>query len=172
MLLPHWFDDAVRLGLGGLDTTPYEWPDPVLLRGPGEADNNDNDDTAKKSASRKLDVEKRVLYKTASLWTPSSSLPPVVLPSSSSSESPQQEAPTKDVWQGRRVLLGSSLELVGGRKEAVEAGVKRGGGLIVNGSGKEVDLVEECDVFVTRFRSGKAYVKVSNRLEFQSSYVV
>lgn len=169
MLLPHWFDDAVRLGLGGLDTTPYEWPDPVLLRGPGEADKGD---AAKKAASRKLDVEKRVLYKTASLWTPSSPLPPVVLPSSSSSESPQREAPTKDVWQGRRVLLGSSLELVGGRKEAVEAGVKRGGGLIVNGSGKEVDLVEECDVFVTRFRSGKAYVKVSNGPKFRSSYIV
>ncbi|KAF9463519.1 hypothetical protein BDZ94DRAFT_1308637 [Collybia nuda] len=159
VLLPHWFDDAVRLGLGGLDTTPYEWPDPILLKGPGSIDKNDKEESAKKVATRKLDAEKRVLYKTASLWTPKSPLPPVVLPSSSSSESPRQEIQAKDVWQGRRILLGATLELVGGRKEAVEVGIKRGGGVVVSGKGKEVDSVEECDVFVTRFRSGKAYVK-------------
>src|SRR5258708_40180897 len=33
VVLPHWFDDAVRLGMGNLPTKPYEWPDPELLKG-------------------------------------------------------------------------------------------------------------------------------------------
>ena len=34
IILPHWFDDAVRLGMGGLSTDVYEWPDPEMLRNP------------------------------------------------------------------------------------------------------------------------------------------
>lgn len=32
ILLPHWFDDVVTLGIGNLPTEGYEWPDPELLR--------------------------------------------------------------------------------------------------------------------------------------------
>ena len=32
ILLPHWFDDVVTLGIGSLPTEGYEWPDPELLR--------------------------------------------------------------------------------------------------------------------------------------------
>ncbi|KAF8210360.1 hypothetical protein K438DRAFT_1809538 [Mycena galopus ATCC 62051] len=31
VLLPHWFDDAIRLGSAKLPTLPYEWPDPKVL---------------------------------------------------------------------------------------------------------------------------------------------
>lgn len=34
ILLPHWFDDAVRLGSGSLPTEEYEWPEPKILKPP------------------------------------------------------------------------------------------------------------------------------------------
>ena len=30
VLLPHWFDDSVRLGICGLSTMAYEWPEPTF----------------------------------------------------------------------------------------------------------------------------------------------
>ncbi|KAL4242530.1 hypothetical protein ABKN59_011898 [Abortiporus biennis] len=32
VLVPHWFDDSVRLGFRGLKTEPYEWPDPKVFK--------------------------------------------------------------------------------------------------------------------------------------------
>jgi hypothetical protein len=113
VLLPHWFDDAVRLGMGGLSVDPYEWPDPLLMRAvPGEAGENEgNGDPAKKL--RTLDAGKRTLYKTA-VWAPDSEIPLVA-------------ASGNDVWGGRKILLSPSLELRGGRREAVETGIRRAG---------------------------------------------
>ena len=34
VFLPHWFDDIVRLGMGGLSMDVYEWLDPDLLKNP------------------------------------------------------------------------------------------------------------------------------------------
>ena len=31
VLVPHWFDDSMRLGTGKLSTADYEWPDPRIL---------------------------------------------------------------------------------------------------------------------------------------------
>lgn len=160
VLLPHWFDDAVRLGMGSLDTASYEWPDPALLKGPdtGEGEEKQKEDALKRAAMRKVDPDKKMLYKTASLWSPDSPLPPTNAPSSSAGSLPEPVA--KDVWQGRRILLGRSLELVGGRQEAVEVGIQRAGGIVVTPEApNEVDEIDKCDVFVTRYRSGKAYVK-------------
>jgi mediator of DNA damage checkpoint protein 1 len=176
VLLPHWFDDAVRLGIPGLDTTPYEWPEPVVLKGPAATipteEREKEKEEAIKKATRKLDPEKRALYKTASLWTPDDPLPVPPEPSSSTASTASPvDASAKNVWQGRRVLLSSTLELVGGRREAVEVGIVRVGGVVVHwdteelqgkqkGKLREAEMVEHCDVFVTRFRTGKAYARV------------
>ncbi|SJK97533.1 uncharacterized protein ARMOST_00785 [Armillaria ostoyae] len=61
IILPHWFDDVVRLGMGSLDTAIYQWPDPAFLKDTQQS----NLDDAKKI--RKLDPNKKVLYKTALL---------------------------------------------------------------------------------------------------------
>jgi hypothetical protein len=181
VLLPHWFDDAVRLGIGSLDTSPYEWPEPLVLKGPDAAtlvaggeggDKEKEKEEAIKKAMRKLDTEKRALYKTASLWTPDDPLPVPPEPSSSTASAASPvDTGAKNVWQGRRVLLSSTLELVGGRREAVEVGIMRAGGVPVKwgeeelgggtkGKTREAEVVGQCDVFVTRFRAGKAYAKV------------
>ncbi|KAG6829223.1 hypothetical protein H0H87_012209 [Tephrocybe sp. NHM501043] len=162
VLLPHWFDDAVRLGLSGLDTTPYEWPDPPMLRARGAEDGEiTNADALKRTALRKLDSEKKSLYRTADLLFPGAPLPngdEETLQSSAASP----RGKSKNVWEGRRVLLGRSLELFGSRLEAVESEIRRAGGNVViyqGGKEQETRAVDECDVFVTRFRSGRAYVQ-------------
>jgi hypothetical protein len=188
VLLPHWFDDAVRLGIGSLDTSPYEWPEPLVLKGPAAAmpvaggDKEKEKEEAMKKAMRKLDTEKRALYKTASLWMPDDPLPVPPEPSSSTASAASPvDVGAKNVWQGRRVLLSSTLELVGGRKEAVEVGIVRAGGVPVQwddnelgegrkGKTREAEAVGQCDVFVTRFRTGKAYAKVC--ILHSSSYCV
>lgn len=157
VLLPHWFDDAVRLGLGTLDVKPYEWPDPPLLRSdPGEED----EAAREKKLGGKLDAEKKTLFKTV-LWSPESGTP---MPNTNKNG----VLKVKNVWDGRRVLLSPSLQLRVGMREAVEMGIERAGGVVVklekkggNGDVKEeTEKVEDCDVLVTRWRSGKAYVRV------------
>ena len=32
VVVPHWFDDSVKLGVKDLDPTPYEWPAPPILK--------------------------------------------------------------------------------------------------------------------------------------------
>ncbi|KNZ74024.1 BRCT-containing protein 1 [Termitomyces sp. J132] len=162
ILLPHWFDDAVRLGIGGLDTTPYEWPDPPMLRAHGAEDGEGaKGDAMKRSALRKLDNEKKSLYRTVDLLFPGAPLPnDEERMSESTIESPRGKS--KNVWEGRRVLLGRSLELSGSRRDAVEAEIRRAGGKIVSyegGKDEEAAAIDECDVLITRFRSGKAYVQ-------------
>ncbi|PBK74517.1 hypothetical protein ARMSODRAFT_952169 [Armillaria solidipes] len=145
IILPHWFDDVVRLGMGSLDTAIYQWPDPGFLKDTQQS----NLDDAKKI--RKLDPDKKVLYKTA-LLRPDSDISGI---------------PVKNVWEGRRVLLSTSLELSEGRRGAVEKSIHMAQGTVMdyrsnNGDGdeeEELTNVEFCDVYVARFRSGKAYFK-------------
>ena len=155
VVLPHWFDDAVKLGVGGLPTAGYEWPEPRYLR--GEVGEEDAEEAGKKGSGRKsqLSGEKKRLFQSVG-WTDSPSLP------ASSS------AAKRDVWGGRKILLSVTLELSGGRREAVEVGIKRAGGVIVaykkgRGDGdldEELRKVEGADVLVTRYRHGATYLKV------------
>lgn len=69
------------------------------------------------------------------------------------------------VWAGRRILLSTSLELGDSPRGAIEAGIRRAGGVIVpitEDADEDVEekAVDECDVLVTRWRSGKSYFKV------------
>jgi len=163
--------------MGALDTSPYEWPEPVVLKGPAAAgvdggDKEKEKEEALKKAIRKLDADKKALYKNASLWTPDDPLPGASQPLSSAAYTVAPvDARMKNVWQGRRVLLSLTLELAGGRREAVEVGIVRAGGVVVRWDAeeledrkkrkaKEAEMVEQCNVFVTRFRNGKAYAKV------------
>src|ERR1700691_2721844 len=52
VVLPHWFDDAVKLGVGGLPTKGYEWPDPRYLRGDPADEDGGGDEAAKKGSGR------------------------------------------------------------------------------------------------------------------------
>jgi hypothetical protein len=147
IILPHWFDDAVRLGMGFLPTSEYEWPEPRLFR---TAQDGEGDEGKK----IKTAADKKVLFKMA-LWTPGKDVPVA-------------QAGQRDIWQGRRILLSPSLGLTAGRREAVEAGIRRGNGVVIeynsrggDGDGEEeTTKIQEADILVTRYRSGAAYAKV------------
>jgi hypothetical protein len=145
ILVPHWFDDVVRLGVTTIPTLPYEWPDPKVLQLAPPSPKN--------KRSYKPPEEKASLYKS------------VVLGTSVEGEIPEnlgKAAERADVWKGKRILLSASLGLNPGRREAVIAGVKRYGGVVVDtkSAGDEAKKVEEVDVLITKFRAGPAYFKV------------
>lgn len=144
ILTPHWFDDAVRLGRR-IPETPYAWPDPPVLR-PGITLNLDDDP---------LVTEGRRKRKPAG---------DTEAEAGDSTNVPNEEEHAR-VWAGRRILLSTSLELGDGSRGAIEARIQRAGGVVVpiaedTDEDVEEKAVDECDVLVTRWRSGKSYFKV------------
>ncbi|EMD41213.1 hypothetical protein CERSUDRAFT_89793 [Gelatoporia subvermispora B] len=154
VLVPHWFDDTVRLGARGLPMDGYEWPEPRVLKfahDPASAFPSKPRDRA----SQKISRARRILYDTAL---------------ASSTEYKLKRAPPRDVWKGRKILLSASLDLNESQRDAHESDIERGGGVVVKlelldtGTASELSeeetrKVEDADIFVTRFRSGAAYAK-------------
>lgn len=132
--------------MANLDISPYEWPDPLVLQPPAPSDND------RKKRSHKFEPNKEVLFSTAS-WNAESATTKMVSP--------------KQVFEQRRVLLAASLEL-GERRKAIESFIKRAHGIIVTigtsddegDANKEAEKIFDCDIYVTRFRSGTAYYRV------------
>ena len=207
VLVPHWFDDSMRLGTGKLSTADYEWPDPRILTKSEEGAAKEETD-----ADRAHAALKRNMFATAALLTPSMGrfTPPPDGDISLVSKRPQQLTSTPlsfpegytlpQVWKGRRIVLSRTLCLYHGRRAAVEASVERAGGVIVKFEGDsddeepeveyevevddettptkkrvkkmtrlsrnerqrrraEAQAVQECDILVTRWRYGRAYVQ-------------
>lgn len=180
VVLPHWFDDVVRLGMGGLSTEVYEWPDPEMLRNPLGV-----------GSVQELSGVKKNMYATAALFTApmhESSSPPLKDLEMAAGAGGRMEV---DIWKGKKIVLSRTLQLFERRREAVEIGIQRAGGVVirydgdeevdegfgvVGGTGEELskrekeirkneaDAVSDCDVLVTRWRDGAAYVVV--RLNF------
>ena len=144
ILTPHWFDDAVRLGTR-IPETPYAWPDPPVLR-PGMTLALDDDPLVtegrrKRKPAADTDVE------------------------AGDGNNSIGEGGHVRVWAGRRILLSTSLGLGDGSRRAIEARIQRAGGVVVSISEDadqdvEEKAVDESDVLVTRWRSGKSYFKV------------
>ncbi|KAF6753929.1 hypothetical protein DFP72DRAFT_1170673 [Ephemerocybe angulata] len=163
IVLPHWFDDAVRLGLGSLPTKPYEFPDPPVLRNPAlqaPASPGTAKAEKEKKAIGETDEVKRSVYETAVRYSylstdagPSSSnsnTVPGTTPArgAGSSSSPVKGPPSselqvqpapgaREVWGGRRILLARNLMLFGGRRDAVAVGIQRAGGVVVRWEGDD-----------------------------------
>lgn len=165
IILPHWFDDSVRLGIRNLPIEPYLWPDPPYLKDIGVHDVNALGESSE-------DKAKKALLNTVNTFTPSldSRVP---LP-----KDVDLIQLKRNVWGGKRILLSWTLTLYGSRREAVEAGIRRAGGEVLRYPGdddgdlsteekekrrdkKEARAVNECDILITRWRNGRAYGKVS-----------
>lgn len=59
------------------------------------------------------------------------------------------------VWSGHKVLLSDSLEIEAGTKQALQAAILRGGGILQGPS-------DDFDILVTMYAEGEDYVRVSN----------
>ncbi|KAJ6593333.1 hypothetical protein B0H19DRAFT_17663 [Mycena capillaripes] len=147
VLVPDWFDDTVLLGKHDLSTATYEWPDPAVLNRRLQSPTQ-----LKKIQRSSMSPQKKALYSTSSL---------------DPSEPQLASLDSKDVWAGRHILLSTSLNLAGSRRKIVEDGIRKAKGVPVkystnNGDGtmeEELRLVAECDVLVTRYRSGPVFFK-------------
>ena len=153
VLLPHWHADSIRLGIRGLPTAEYEWPEPAVFRGDWSTNKADaaSGDVPK---PYRISGEKKPFFDTALV---------------AGNDLPVTRAPSRNLWDGRRILLSASLGLSPSQRSAHEEDIRREGGLIVEldmtKEGKELledeaQKVEEADVLVTTYRSGPAFVKV------------
>jgi hypothetical protein len=166
VLLPHWRDDAARLGSGNLSTIPYEWPDPKVLHPlPSSKEDSEGKKERAERSSRKMSAAKRTYYKTA-IWDPDKG-----------GQFPAPAEPVgEEIWGGRKVLLSPSLGLEADKRHALEEAVEAAGGLILHYAWdsedgqeeEENERVSECDVLVTRWRAGKAFFKVGLRMGMAS----
>jgi hypothetical protein len=135
VLVPDWFDDTILLDTRDISTNTYEWEHPEMI------ERRPNSTTLQRSG---LTHPKRV--------TPSQ---------------PQMEI--KDVWSGRRILLSTSLVLTGFRRRILDDWILKCRGVpiqyISNGGDgflyEELDFIRDgsFDVFITRYRTGKAFFK-------------
>jgi hypothetical protein len=158
IVLPHWFDDSVVLGRA-LDSTPYSWPDPPLLRLHPPAD----EDAA---------LQMKNIARTRAVPENRKSLLAAVVSDGAAQDgaaNPSSRAPGgSNAWNGRKLLLDPSLGLSPATRKAIEVGIERAGGTVLRygqDSGEPAAeeaalLIDEADVLVTRCRSGWAYVKV------------
>ncbi|KAF8268967.1 hypothetical protein EI94DRAFT_1726344 [Lactarius quietus] len=148
VLLPHWFDDSVRLGLCGLSATAYEWPEPSLLTFGRPSPETGVVGDSLLRPQNKISQEKKALYKAALI--------------TAEQEVKLGRAESRNIWSRRRVLLSPDLELSDGRREAIEAGIVRSGGVVVEYDAKRVDVEYDFDVLVARYRWGDLYVQGVN----------
>ncbi|TBU24360.1 hypothetical protein BD311DRAFT_702198 [Dichomitus squalens] len=149
VLVPHWFDDTVRLGIRDLPTRHYEWPEPRVFQQRPEGRTTQEDEDYEPPSERMM------LYETASM---------------SNDEQRKVRPASRNVWKGKKLLLGLSLDLSEHQRKALYADIRRQGGEVVELSSpksvkaadraqEEVAKIDEADIFVTRYRTGAAYAK-------------
>ncbi|KAH9931350.1 uncharacterized protein B0H18DRAFT_991337 [Fomitopsis serialis] len=152
VLVPHWHDDSIRLGIRGLPTAEYEWPEPAVFRGDWST-SKDGAASGEVPPPYRISGEKKPFFDTAL---------------AAGNDLPRTRAPAHNVWNGLRMLLAVSLGLSDSQRSAHEEDIRREGGVVVEldttKKGRElvedeVAKVDEADVFVTAYRSGPAFVK-------------
>lgn len=147
VIVPHWFDDVVRLGVRNLPTDEYEWPDVKLFKAFGVEGIKETESRVVRR-DKYLTEEKKVLYDTA--LVDGADLPP------------HPPAEGTEVWKDKKIVLGSSLDLNDSQRKAHKAYIQREGGKVLEFSSPEDELqkIEEADVYVTRYRAGPTFVQV------------
>ncbi|KAF8987641.1 hypothetical protein BDQ17DRAFT_1435488 [Cyathus striatus] len=177
VVVPHWFDDCVRLGVR-VPEEAYEWPDPAVLDNSGVALVGVESAASERKLLLKGKEKEGGMMGIAAKYTPDLHAPSSTLPPPPTPEEMQVE-----VWNGRRIMLSYTLELGGSRRQAIEAGIIRAGGVIVRiedgdevpgGADEERKAREKerdrrearalgegegVDVYVTRWRGGRGYSK-------------
>ncbi|KAH6890227.1 hypothetical protein BKA70DRAFT_1442221 [Coprinopsis sp. MPI-PUGE-AT-0042] len=175
VVLPHWFDDCVRLGISAetLDTKPYEWPNPPYLTNGSLSllhlikPPNEHEKQRKKAGNIERDPLKKSVYESSVKLTPNGekrNLDVTAFSVGLPGTSANTHAPAtttgqkKDVWHGKSFLLSRTLKLAGGRRQAVEASIRRAGGTIERFEGDEdawYDVDGEEEEVVDEDRGGR-----------------
>ncbi|EIW75709.1 hypothetical protein CONPUDRAFT_112253 [Coniophora puteana RWD-64-598 SS2] len=156
VVAPHWFEDSVRIG-ACMPEGAYEWPEPRVMQpgfvvGADGAGVDENGRRAKRVRRSGVDgAEEGVEGEGDGNADGREAHPPV--------------------WAGKKVMLSASLGLNERARESIEERIRSGEGLPVRVEARsglddedEIDeaegrAAEDCDVLVTKYRSGKAYFK-------------
>ncbi|KAF2745221.1 BRCT domain-containing protein [Sporormia fimetaria CBS 119925] len=131
MLLPHWFDDCLRLGRR-ISERPYILPDPEILN-------------AEAGAIPSIKAIPHV--RDAADPEPADPRPPRPAEHSESTRHIQ-------AFKGKKIMLGEDLSLSRHLKDAITETIEARGGRMTN-------TVEEADMYVCNYREGVEYTKAS-----------
>lgn len=125
----------------------YEWPEPSLLTFGRPSPETGVAGDSLIRPQNKVSQEKKALYKAALI--------------TAEQEAKLGHVEPRNIWDRRRVLLSPDLELSDDRRQAIEAGIVRSGGAVVEYDAKRVDDEYDFDVLISRYRWGDLYVQVS-----------
>nr|POE50125.1 brct-containing protein 1 [Quercus suber] len=137
IVLPHWFDDCLKLGKK-INERPYLLPDAeILQRGLAGVPRPEPSPHVKGATSASVN-----------------GMPMPTPPPASPATSPSKLRKDLDVFKGRAVMLGSDLNLSAHLKNALVQ-------IILQGDGVVTDEVEACDVYIGNYRDGPEYIAAS-----------
>ncbi|OJD37729.1 brct domain-containing protein [Diplodia corticola] len=131
IVLPHWFDDCLKLGKKIVEA-PYQLPNPPIL-------------------SR--DPSLPIAHYPSEAIKDATNPDPQTLPSPVSLSSPNIPR-SLQVFSGRKILLSPDLNIGPRIRTTIEELVKAGGGAIVN-------HVNRADIYVCPYRDGDDYISAS-----------
>ncbi|KAI7253925.1 hypothetical protein D0864_13747 [Hortaea werneckii] len=132
IVLPHWFDDCLRLGKK-INERPYVFPDPQILR----------DDDARPPPGNAPHVEGATGALGAAPTLPDTPPP-----------SPSETRKNLNAFMSKKIMLSKDLNLSTHLQKTLK-------GLINHGGGTLTDDVDEVDIYIGQYRDGVDYIKAS-----------
>lgn len=136
VVLPHWFDDCLKLGRT-ISETPYMFPDPEVLD--------------RISAGS---IQPRLLPDMNGAISATAGHPPRLTPPPSSLGTPSTPRKSLNAFVGKSILFSKDLNINDRLAKTLQELVKRGGGRLTQS-------VEECDTYIGHYRDGMEYVSAS-----------
>ncbi|EGP91732.1 uncharacterized protein MYCGRDRAFT_67446 [Zymoseptoria tritici IPO323] len=134
-VLPHWFDDCLRLGRK-INEQPYMFPDPEILRSDLTAS------TVRGAQSPELDG--------ATTATPSGE------PSSTPPSSPSESRKNLNALTNRTIFLSDDLHIEPHLRKTLDKLIHSGGGAVV-------DSVKKANVYIGAYRDGSDFIAASRK---------
>lgn len=132
ILLPHWFDDCLKLGRK-INERPYLLPDPEYL---------------KKHGAKVREVA------SPQIVGATDAKPTDEPPSSSPSSSPSEQRKNLNVFMSKKIMLGEDLELSKHFHETLQQLIQYAGATLTSDA-------EDADIYVGHYRDGEGFVKAS-----------
>ncbi|KAF2156008.1 BRCT domain-containing protein [Myriangium duriaei CBS 260.36] len=136
VVLPHWFDDCLKLGKK-ISETPYILPNPEILE-PGSFSN--------RRVENQPDLHGAL--------TAVAGLPPRMTPPPSSPGDPATPRKRLNVFAGKKIFFSRDLNVHDKLARTLAD-------LSEHSGGKLTSVVEECDVYIGQYRDGSEYIDAS-----------
>ncbi|KAF4556889.1 BRCT domain-containing protein [Elsinoe fawcettii] len=138
VVLPHWFDDCLKLGKK-IHEGPYLLPDPEILAGGGFTPRRPHAQTNLDGATSAY-----------------AGNPPPLSPPSSDTGIPSTQRKKLNAFVGKKIFFATDLDIHEKLAKTLQELVERSGGSIA-------ETAADCDVYIGQFRDGDDYILVSRK---------